>query len=416
MPNYLYKARNENGELVQGSRIAVTERDLAMQLRAEKLSVFSIDGSGDPMGSSTVASLKASLNKQFKSGGKITYQDIAVFCRQLATLINAGVSILDAIEDISEMVSTQKFKVLLKTVATDVRQGDTLSGALRKHVKVFGKIFIALVAAGEKSGQLGKVLKDLSAYMENSVKLSGKVKSAMAYPTFVAVFFVVALLGMIFFMVPRFKSLFAQFGAELPLPTKITVAISDTLIHNAPFAFLIVGAIVAFFLYVNKTPKGKLFFDNSKLKIPIFGPMLIKIVMARFFQTLATLIKSGNDIVSSLDISAKTTDNMFMEKIVDQIKTRVVEGSTLSEELGKHPIFPAMVVRMAAVGEKSGQLDELFYRVSEYYNDEVDAIVASMSAVIEPVLIVVMGGLVGTFIITMYLPIFKIAGAVLGKQ
>jgi type IV pilus assembly protein PilC len=252
--------------------------------------------------------------------------------------------------------------------------------------------------------------------MENAVKLRGKVKAAMSYPIFVAIFFLFAIVGLIFFLVPKFKAMFAQFGAQLPLPTRITVAVSETLIHNLPIAILLLAGAITGIVMFYRTPKGRLVIDKFMLAAPLLGPMFAKIVMARFFQTLATLIKSGNDIVSSLDISATTTDNAFMEKEVEQIKKRVVEGSTLSEELGRHPIFPSMVVRMAAVGEKSGQLDELFYRVSEYYNDEVDAIVSSMSAIIEPVLIVLLGGVVGVFIITMYLPIFKLAAAVMNKQ
>jgi type IV pilus assembly protein PilC len=411
MPKFAFKARNAAGGLVEGSRITSSEKELVTLLRGEGLIVFSVAETRD-----RAAKSEKRLRKGMKRGGSITGQDMAVFCRQLATLINAGVSILDGIDDVAEMVNTEKFQKILKAIASDIREGSTFSDALRKHQKIFGKVFIALVTVGEKSGKLGKVLLDLSDYQENAVKLKRKVKAASAYPLFIAGFFFLALAGLVLFLIPRFKAMFTSFGADLPLPTKIVMAFSDACLHNFPVLLLLaIGGIVGVTMFY-RTPSGRFAIDRVELNMPIFGELITKVVFARFFQTLSTLIKSGTDIVASLDIAAKTTNNLVVEKMVDQIRSKVVEGSTMSEEMAKNPLFPRMVVRMTAIGEKSGKLDELFDKLSDYYGDEVDAAVAMMSSLIEPVLIVSLGLVVGIFVVVMYLPIFRLAGAVLAKQ
>jgi type IV pilus assembly protein PilC len=410
MPKYSFKARNAAGGLVEGARVTSSEKELVSMLRNEGLIVFSVGEVRDRLASTD------QKGKKVKKGGNVKYQEIAIFCRQLATLINAGVSILDAIEDVSEMVTTQKFQKILKTAATDIREGATLSDAMRKHQKVFGKVFIALISAGEKSGQVGQVLMELATYQEGVVKLRRKIKSASSYPLFIAAFFGVAIIGLVFFLIPRFQSMFESFGAELPFATRVVVGISNMMLHNAPIVVLLAGGAVGGMVMVYRTAPGRLFVDRFLLNMPIFGDMITKIVFARFFQTLATLLKSGTDIISSLEIASRTADNMYVEKIIETIKDKVVEGSTMSDEMGKEPIFPAMVVRMTAIGEKSGKLDEMFVKLSDYYSDEVDAIVAAMSSIIEPVLIVALGFVVGIFVVTMYLPIFKMAAAMVSKQ
>jgi len=217
------------------------------------------------------------------------------------------------------------------------------------------------------------------------------------------------LAGIVLFLIPRFKEMFGGFGVELPLPTRVVVAISDAGLRNFHWVVLASIALVVSYTTLSRTPPGRFFLDSLKLKTPILGDMVVKIVFARFFQSLSTLLKSGVDIVSSIDIAAKVTDNMLVEQLLGTIKNRVIEGSTLSSEMEKSPVFPRMVVRMTAVGEKSGRLDEMFSKLSDYYNDEVDALVASLSSIVEPVLIVMLGCIIGIVVITMYLPIFKMA-------
>jgi type IV pilus assembly protein PilC len=408
MPKFSFKAKDGLNKPIEGIRNAASDKDLLMQLRAEGLIVYAVKEVREGL------LPKENKRSAARKGGSVKYEDIAVFCRQLATLINAGVSILDAIEDVADMVSSRQFHNILKSIASDVRGGITLSEAMTKHQKVFGRVFISLVATGEKSGQLGKVLYDLAAYLEKSVKLQRKVKSATAYPSFIAGFFFLALAGMILFLVPRFQKLFASFGAELPLPTRIVMAISDAALHNIGWIILLFAGIAVGLTMLLRTRSGRYFVDKNIVTAPVLGPIMTKVVLARFFQTLSTLIRSGTDVVGSLEIAARVADNLYVEELILSIRSKVIEGSTMSAEMDTFELFPRMVGRMTAVGEKSGQLDEMFSKLSDYYSDEVDAIVASMSAIIEPFLIVSLGALVGFFVVVMYLPIFHLAGAVMG--
>jgi len=406
MPKYYFKARNAQNELVEGARSAKSEREILSILSGEGLVVFSVVESGEKFS-------EGGAKPKGVSGGSVNTKDIAIFCRQFATLINAGVTIVDAVEDTAEMSSKAKLSGMLRNISSDIRGGSTLSDAMAKYQKTFGRVFVALVAAGERSGKLGTILQDLATYLENSEKLQGKVKSASTYPIFVAGFFTIALAGIVFFLIPRFKAMFASFGAKLPLPTLILLSVSETCIKYFPLVFVGVVTLVVSIVMFKRTETGRMFFDTLLLKMPIFGVIMTKVVFARFFQTLATLIRSGNDVVSSLEIAARVADNAYIEKMIVRIKGRVVEGATISEEMGKLKVFPRMVSRMTAVGEKSGQMDEMFDKLSSYYSDEVDAAVNSMSSIIEPVLIVFLGGIVGIVVIAMYLPIFKM-GTIMG--
>lgn len=404
---YYFKARNAKNELIEGTRTTSSEKEAIASLSGEGLVVFSIIEASEKFSGSE------NKPKSFFSGGggRVKAQDIAIFCRQFATLINAGVTILDAIEDVSDMSLNKSLAGMLKSISTDIRGGNTLSDSMKKYENTFGRVFIALVTAGERSGNLGKILKNLADYLENSVKLKRKVKAASSYPLFVLGFFACALAVMVFFLIPKFKDMFSSFGADLPLPTKIVMGISTTAINNLPLVLITLVVSVTGLIMFHRTSGGRAFFDTTLLQLPIFGEIFKKVVFARFFQTLATLIRSGNDVVSSLEIAAKAADNVFIEGKITKVKNRVVEGGTISEEMEKLRVFPKMVCRMTAVGEKSGQLDEMFDKLSDYYSDEVDAVVDALSSIIEPVLIVGIGGIVGGVVIAMYLPIFKMGMA-----
>jgi type IV pilus assembly protein PilC len=414
MGKFVFKARNREGGLVEGFRKANSEQEAIFSLKNEGMAVFFIDEVKEGAASRVVR--EVIKQKSAARGGRVNYQEIAVFCRQLATLINAGVSILDAVEDMSVMVQNRRFQKVLATIASDIKQGSSLSEAMKKYQNTFGRIFVSLVAAGEKSGKLGKILFDLAAYLEGIVKLRRKVQTASAYPAFVAIFFSLILAGLVLFLVPRFKMMYASFGAELPLPTRIVMGISDMMIRNTPIMIVLMIALILVVSFIYRSSGGRMVIDGLKLQLPIFGPIIKKIVLARFFQTLSTLVRSGVDIIACLDIASQVTNNAPVEKIILDMKNRVVEGSSLSEEIEKNKIFPKMIVRMTSVGEKSGKLDEMFAKLSDYYTDEVDATMANLSAIIEPLLIIILGIVIGVVVIVLYLPIFKLGLAVMGKS
>lgn len=407
MPKFAFKARDAQKKLIEGFRFGVTSKDVVSDLQNEGLTPISVD---------EVIEKSAAKKKKTELFGsrRISNQDVAVFCRQLATLINAGVTILDSIEDISEMSSNAKFRGLLKTVANDIRQGGTFSEALKKHPSVFSKIFVSMVTAGERSGKLGNVLKELAIYLENAVKLKRKIRAASAYPAMVGIFFLVVMLALVFFIIPKFKALFASFGSQLPAPTLAVMYVSDAIVHN--FLWITIAVILIIFLIkmLYRTTPGKLVLDNLKLKTPVFGAILKKIIFARFFQTLSTLLKSGVDIIASIEIASKISNNLPVENIMDAMRAKILEGSSLSNEMGSYKLFPRMIVRMVAVGEKSGQMDEMLSKISDYYTDEVDGTVAVLSSIIEPVLIIMLGFIVGLVVVCMYLPIFNLARAMMG--
>ncbi|MGM0568153.1 MAG: type II secretion system F family protein, partial [Elusimicrobiota bacterium] len=344
---------------------------------------------------------------------KVKEREIAVFCRQFSTMIGAGVSVADALEDLSQAVDNPRLRSILKKVLDDVRAGSSLSEGFSRHKSTFSSVFVYMIGAGEESGNLANVLKDLSNYLEKNVKLKGQMRSASMYPLFIFGFFLLIIVGLVFFLIPQFKNLFESLGADLPVPTQIVMSISEFMVGNALFfiAGIIFFALGISFFY--KTDKGKYFVDSFKLKFPIFGELVLKVILARFFQTLATLLNSGVDVVASLDIASKVSYNSRIERIVEKVKLGVVEGGSLSSELRKSGLFPRLTVSMTAVGEKSGSIGEMLNKISDYYTDEVDSAVEGFSSLIEPVMIISLGVVVGLFVVTMYLPIFRMAAAVM---
>lgn len=411
MPVFKYHAANNMGKEIKGNKEMESRKALIDFLRAEGLTPISIEEVGG-INTSAISKVFAKSNAQKKKTGKVKLEDIALFCRQLSTLVNAGVTLLEAVDDVSDMTNSPKLSHILKQVSNDLRNGIPLSESMKKH-KEFSKTLTSMVEVGEKSGKLAKVLSDLADYLEGNVKLIRKVKSASTYPLVIGCFFIVVLLVLVLGIIPQFEELFLSFGADLPGPTKLLMNVSNFMINNIVFILLGVVAFVIGFKAFKKNPTGKMIHDKTLFKIPIFGEIYLKIVLARFFQTLSTLVKSGVDIISSLEISINVVDNVYIEKILWEVRGRVLEGNPLGEEMSKLAIFPKMVTRMTAVGEKSGQLDAMFDKITDYFNDEVDAVVASLSSIIEPVLIVGLGFIVGIAVTAMYLPIFNLASAMM---
>ncbi|MDR2191646.1 MAG: type II secretion system F family protein [Endomicrobium sp.] len=413
MIRFNYIAVDPLGKEMKGSMDMATKKEVIALLRAQGLMPISVSEAG-AMSRASASFQKSSAASKANKGksGKVKLEDIALFCRQISTLVNAGVSLLDSVEDVSNMTQSARLGYILKEIASDLRGGFPLSDSMKKH-KEFSKTLTSMVEVGEKSGQLAKVLSDLAEYLEENVKLLRKIKSASTYPMVIGCFFIVVLLALVLGIIPRFEEMFKSFGADLPLPTKLVMNVSNFMIDNLIIITLSVAAFFIGFRMFKKSKGGRIIYDRTLFKIPIFGKTYLKIVLARFFQTLSTLVKSGVDIVSSLEISINVVDNVYIEGLLKTVRQNVLGGNPLGDELAKLPIFPLMVTRMTAVGEKSGQLDAMFDKITDYYNDEVDAVVASMSSIIEPVLIVGLGFIVGIAVTAMYLPIFSLASAMM---
>ncbi|MFW6134400.1 MAG: type II secretion system F family protein [Elusimicrobiota bacterium] len=415
MIKYLYKARDQQGKLVEGIKEAPSQREVINALHTKGLVPVSIKEVKEKVAEKRKSKVKKKKKKRkIAIRSRIKNSDVTVFCRQMSTMVNSGVSIVEAVEELTIASSSRKLQKILEKVVHDLRSGNSFSEALAKYPRVFSRLFVSMVSSGEESGNLAQVLGDLADYLENKQKLKRQVRSASMYPVFVACFFLLVVAGLVFWLIPRFKELYSSLGAELPLMTKVVVGISDFAIKNLPFFVLFGISVIIAFTMIYKTKPGRFVIDKYKLKIPIFGKIISKVTLARFFQTLATLLKSGVDIISSLDIASKVTNNVPVEKIIKNMRMKIMDGSSLASEMENHQFFPRMSVRMTSVGEKSGKVDEMLVKVAQYYTEEVDATMAGFASIIEPVMIIILGGFVGVFVIAMYLPIFRMAMAVSG--
>jgi type IV pilus assembly protein PilC len=342
-------------------------------------------------------------------GGGVDDKDIVIFTRQFSTMIDAGLPLVQALEILSAQVEN---KFLAKTIATikdDVESGSTYADALKKHPKVFTELYANMVAAGESGGILDTILNRLAAYMEKAMKLKKKVKGAMVYPMVVSSIAILCIAVIMIFVVPTFSKMFTQMGGTLPLPTLLVIKTSNFLagLGGLLTGMAIVGFIIGF-KQIRKTEKGQAVTDKMFLRLPIFGILLRKVAVAKFTRTLGTLISSGVPILDGLEITAKTAGNKVIQYAVLEVRQSVSEGKTLAEPLMKTKVFPPMVTHMIAVGESTGALDTMMNKIADFYDDEVDNAVNNLTAMMEPMLMVFLGGSVGFIVIAMYLPIFKL--------
>jgi type IV pilus assembly protein PilC len=401
MPIFKYRGKNKIGSIVEGERRGFNSNEIVNALEKEQIQVLSIERK------------KLKLNIPFIGGRQsVTLKTIAVFNRQLSVMFNAGLPITQAIGILSSQQKDKYFKKVLIEVRKDVEAGSNLSNAMRKHPKVFNELYTSMISAGEASGNLDTILLRLSQYVENMNKLIGKVKSAMVYPIAIIVIALVLTGVLLWKVVPVFADMFLQMGAELPLPTQIVVGASNFMASNIIFIILLfVGLIVAFRWY-NGTFKGRRVIDNIKLKIWVFGELLTKVGVARVTRTLATLLTSGVEIVESMTITAKTSGNSIIEDAVLKSRASVQEGKPLWQSWEETKRFPYMVTQMVAVGEQTGSLATMLGKVADFYDEEVDQAVTALVSLMEPLMIVILGGLVGTVVVAMYLPLFDIVGKV----
>jgi type IV pilus assembly protein PilC len=342
---------------------------------------------------------------------KITSKDIVIFTRQFSTMIDAGLPLVQGLNILAEQTENKTFKVVLEQINRDVEGGSSLAEAMKKHPKVFDNLYVNLVAAGEIGGILDTILQRLAAYIEKAEKLKAQIKGALTYPIVVVAIAILVIAVILIFVIPVFEDMFSGMGAALPTPTQIVVNMSRFMkgnIHYIIGVFVIAG--ILFKKYRNSTG-GRKTTDTLALKLPIFGNLLKKVAVARFTRTLGTMISSGVPILDALEIVAKTSGNVILEEVIFEVRSSIAEGQTIAEPLSEADIFPSMVVQMISVGEATGALDTMLGKIADFYDDEVDAAVEALTSMLEPMLMLFLGGSIGGLVIAMYLPIFQMAAA-----
>ncbi len=397
MMTFAYQARDTQGKTVSGDCEAVNEDNAITTLMTRGLMVLSIE--------------QRAVKKTAARAGKVGDTDLVLFTRQLATMVDAGLPLLTALAALYEQADPKKqagLKFIVGEIMARVQQGDTFNEAISKHPKVFSRLYISMIKAGETGGMIAEILDRLAGFLESNARLVKKVKSAMTYPVVVFCMAILAVVGMLIFVVPTFAAMFQNLGGELPLPTQILVAMSNGLKTGGPV--LLVLCVIGYIVWhrVKHTEKVRGFLDPLKLKLPVFGGLFQKIAISRFTRNLGTMISSGVPILQSLDIVADTTGNVVVREAVRDIQTSVRNGESLSAPLANHKVFPAMVVQMMAVGEDTGALDTMLHKISDFYDQEVESTADALASLIEPLMIAFLGGIIGAMIIALYMPIFKI--------
>src|SRR6266849_459361 len=400
MPVFEYTARNLKGNLVQDKIDLPSRDDVIAHLRKNRMVVVQV----------RQAPKEISLGALFKGGVKT--RDIVIFTRQFATMINSGLPLVQALDILAQQTENKVLADITRAVVYDVESGNTLADALRKHPKAFTDLFVNMVAAGEAGGILDTILLRLAQFLEKNDLILRKVKGAMIYPAVIFSVAAVALETLLIFVIPTFEKMFASVNLLLPLPTRIVIGSSYILAHY----WWAIGAVLGFTAFaINryyKTPPGKLQIDSLLLRLPVLGDLLRKSAVSRFTRTLGTLISSGVSILDGLEITARTAGNQVIHNAVMESRASIAGGETISAPLQKSKVFPPMVISMIAVGEQTGGLDEMLSKIADFYDEEVDAAVGTMLSLMEPIMIVVLGVVVGGMVVAMYLPIFDMVNAV----
>ncbi|HWI59040.1 MAG TPA: type II secretion system F family protein [Bacillota bacterium] len=364
-----------------------------------------------------VVSIQEKIGKKGRtSGGKVALADLVIFTRQLATMIDAGLAMVQSLQGLAEQTTNKIMRDVIKDVCTRVEGGDSFSEALQKHPKVFNRLYVCMVAAGEKGGLLAEILARLAVYLENTARLRKKVKSAMMYPTVVTVVAILITIFLLVKVVPVFGEIFSSFGATLPAPTQFLINLSEWVKKYVLLILIGGGAIVYGWFYFIKTPMGRLFWDTYRIRLPVFGGIAHKICLARFTRTLASLVRSGVPILEVLQIVSQTVGNVVMEKAIKTAAGDIERGESISSALGKHPVFPNMIIRMVTAGEQTGKIDNMLERIADFLDEEIETTLSGLTALIEPILIVFLGVVIGGMVICMFLPIFKMSEIVNPKR
>ena len=398
MPDtYEYKVRDKSGNMVTGTLVADSELLVLQRLREMGYTPLE------------VGKEKRGLNLEINvKKAKVKLKDLAVFSRQFATMINSGLPILRALSILADQTENKLLGETLNETRMDVEQGASLSGAMAKHPKVFNDLYVSMVKSGETGGSLDTTLLSLASMLEREVHLRGKIKSAMTYPIAVIVLVLLIMSAMLFFVVPQFEGIYSQLGGTLPLPTRALLFASQM---AKKFWWMIIAGVFVFRFFFRrwkKTDKGRDAIDRLKLRVPVFGSLFHKTALSRFSSTLAMLLRAGVPILQALDIVVDTVNNRVIARAVTDVQTSVREGESIAKPLGRHEVFPPMVVQMIAVGEETGQVDTMLEKVAQFYDQEVEAAVDALTSLIEPILIAIIGGCVGAAVVALYMPMFGI--------
>jgi len=403
MPTYVFKGQNRLNEIVSGERVADNREALRQALRREQITLMSVKEKGREIGIPKLAGRK-----------KVKSRDLAIFTRQFSVMIDAGLPLVQCLDILSQQQQNKYFQQVLAQVRQDVEEGSTLAAAMNRHPKVFDQLYSNMVEAGETGGILDLILQRLSTFIEKIVKLKRDVVSALIYPVAVILLAVVAIAVIMIVVIPQFQNIFLGLlgpGEPLPLPTRIVVGLSNFLAGWGGLCILagIIATVVGLKLYY-KTPKGRKIIDTILLKVPILGPIFLKIAIARFSRTLSTLLSSGVPILQSLDITARTAGNVVVENAIIQIRDGVEQGKSFVEPLRASELFPHMVAQMVGIGEQTGALDSMLGKIADFYEQEVDTAIANLLTLMEPALIGFLGVTIGGIVIAMYMPMFSLIG------
>ncbi|MFH1238895.1 MAG: type II secretion system F family protein [bacterium] len=408
MPTFDYKVRNMRGNTITGVMDAKDRRSVIDKLRVQKLVILSVD--------EKKASAFAGMFSLMRGGGKrkrkVAIKHIVTFSRQLSTLVNAGVPIVQGLVILNEQIENKAMGQVVSEIRNDVESGLSIAEALGRHPEAFTELYVSMVRSGEAGGVLDVILDRLSGYLETSQKLRGKVKGAMVYPAVISLVAIGVTTFLLTVVIPAFKTAFSSFGAKLPLPTQILISLSEFL--RAYFLVGIAGIIVIGILFSRflRTEIGRKKYDTILLKLPMFGSLIRKVAVAKFTRTLGTLVKSGVPILEALDTTAKTSGNKIIEEAIMRARTSIKEGERISGPLKASNVFPPMVIQMITVGEETGALDTMLNKVADFYDQEVEVAIGGLTSMIEPVIIVIMGVAIGAIVIAMFLPMFELGNVV----
>ncbi len=395
MPTFHYRARNSKGNIVSGEIEADSQEACIAKLRERNFYV------------SSIKEVKKRGGNIVLFGGGVSAKEVSIFARQFATMIGSGVPIVRCLTILQAQADNPAFRNIISQVRVDVESGTTLSKALEKYPKTFSNLFCSLVKAGEVGGILDVIMERLADYLESSEDLKSKVKGAMTYPVVVSLFAVVIVIALVVFVLPQFKEIFAGMDVELPLPTKLLLGLSDLMIAWW-FLFLIGGfAIVVGLIFFFSSAFGKHLWDTYTLKIPKIGLMLRKVAIAKFTRTLGTLVSSGVPILQALEVTSQSSGNVVISDAIDKTRVSIREGESIADPLKNSGVFPPMVVQMIAVGEETGELDKMLTKIADFYDSEVDAAVKGITSVIEPIMIIGMGIVIGGIVLAVFMPMMQ---------
>jgi type IV pilus assembly protein PilC len=402
---FAYKARQADGSIITGLIEADDVRKAMTNIRSQGLTVISTE--------EKKADILAGIIRSINIFDKVSLGDRVLFSRQFSTLINAGIPVIQCLNILIDQTKKNVFKGILRDVRTNIESGEFISAALAKHSDAFDNLYVSMVKAGEVGGVLDEVLDRLALYLENIAELKRKVIGAMVYPIMIIFVAIIVVSFLLIFVIPKFKDVFAMFGEKLPAPTQFLITLSNFLVKKGWIVALVMIGIIMFVGFmIDKVPAVKFRWHKIVLKIPLLGDLILKVAVARFTRTLGTLARSGVPILEALEICATTSGNKVIEAAILTGKTAIKEGERISESLKAANVFPPIVIQMIGVGEETGALDAMLFKVADYYDKEVDATVAALASIIEPMLIVFLGVVVGFIVVAMYLPIFSLPGMI----